>query len=225
MPGDLAIREALEAFGIHPTANAWETTIEALYEDLERAADGLNLTRIRGRSEVLVKHVLDSLLGAAAFPRLATKTLRIADVGCGAGFPGLPLAICFPALEAVEIDSTRKKSAYTAGAIERLRIANARAVWGRARELARTAGHQGQYDLVVTRAVGPTPRVIRECRRLARPDGGILAYSTPAAIDAEHKETIREAGKAGLKAVASPIFQLPGDAGARRFWILTAADG
>ena len=70
----------------------------------------LNLTRITGREEIIVKHLLDSILPAKFLP----SSGHALDVGTGAGFPGIPLKIVYPDLQMVLLDSSRKKVSFLA---------------------------------------------------------------------------------------------------------------
>ena len=79
------------------------------FELLTAANADFNLMRITSREDFEVKHVADSLAVARCFPELAEKSWRIADIGCGAGFPSVVLAAAFPHLDVRAIDSTHKK--------------------------------------------------------------------------------------------------------------------
>ncbi len=196
--------------------------IDTFYDILSTANSRTNLTRITDREDFQTKHVADSLLGAVVLPNLQTEELSVADVGCGGGFPGIPLALAFPNLEVTEIDSTGKKIACVKKFIKALKL-NGRAVQGRARELSRQPEHRHQYDVVTARAVSETPKLITECRHLLKPGGILLAYKTPEQLADERQLVTREVGKRGFTATASAIYQLPEDLGKRQFWILTFA--
>ncbi|MEM7236113.1 MAG: 16S rRNA (guanine(527)-N(7))-methyltransferase RsmG, partial [Planctomycetota bacterium] len=200
----------------------YEVRIEHFYAELLKANDECNLTRITDREDFLLKHVVDSLLAPLAFPALATETLQIADVGCGGGIPGIPLALAFPGLACTEIDSVAKKIERVDRFLRELGLSSSRAIAGRARELARQDEHLGAYDVVIARAVSETPKLIKECRRLLRPGGALLAYKTPEQLESERTLVEREAKKAKLSVRTSDIYRLPQDAGSRQFWILAS---
>ena len=124
-----------------------------------------NLTRITEPQEFWEKHIWDSLLGTAPFfgsdHSLAvfkdhinlTQNLNIIDIGTGAGFPGLPVAIAKPEWSITMVDSTRKKIRFIIEAIAKLKLTNAQAIVGRAETLGQQTIHREKYDLALIRAV------------------------------------------------------------------------
>ena len=98
-----------------------------------------NLTRITEENDFNIKHVADSLGLALCFPELPKESLRIADLGCGAGFPSLILALAFPHWHITSIDSTGKKINFVRSAAEKLGLSNLMwsppALWQRRRAL------------------------------------------------------------------------------------------
>lgn len=115
-------------------------------------------------------HVADSLAGLAIEElRLAR---RIADVGAGAGFPGLPLAVALPAARVDLIESARRKAAVIERLVDSAGVSNAHVVAARAEEWAAGRG-RGTYDAVCARAVGPLPLLVEYAAPLLR-DGGVL---------------------------------------------------
>lgn len=217
-----AVDEFLRGAGIDVSATAW-SQLDEIFERMTATNREYNLTRITGYDEFLVKHVADSLLVAAAIPDFLTTQTTVADVGCGAGFPGLALALVFPECDFVAIDSVAKKTSFVNDTIAAIGLDNCRVVCGRARELGRQPAHAAGYGCVLARAVSDSGALIGECRRLLRPGGALVNYRTPDAIAAESQTTAREAAKYKLTSTVSPVFQLPGDNGARQFMILRQA--
>jgi len=192
-----------------------------LYDDLVEANRATNLTRITAAEEFWLLHVADSLAVGLAAPELLTEPLAVADVGCGAGFPALPLAWANPALAVTAIDSRGRKIDFVRREIERLGLSRCRALAGRARELARLPEHAGAYDAVLLRAVGTPAKMLRECRAMTAPGGRIIFYTTAAAADEHREASAREARKLGLELSESPTIALPHAAGQRKFVIAT----
>jgi 16S rRNA (guanine527-N7)-methyltransferase len=123
----------------------------ALLDELERWNKSYNLTAIGSREEMITHHLLDSL---SISPDLAGT--RIADVGAGAGFPGLPLAIANPARQFTLIDSSGKKARFIAHAARTLELRNVSAVHSRAQDLR----PQVPFDTVTARALAPLPELL-----------------------------------------------------------------
>jgi 16S rRNA (guanine527-N7)-methyltransferase len=114
----------------------------------------MNLTSITDPAEVAIKHLLDSLVILPIIRTLYRDgPLRLFDVGSGAGFPGLPLAIAMPALEVTLIEATGKKVDFMRHAIEVTATDNARPIKARAEELAHEDRQRGSAELVTARAV------------------------------------------------------------------------
>ena len=207
----------LRAQGIEPPPD-FEARARELHSLLVAANARQNLTRITDYDEFLVKHILDSLLVLAVVPELRTSQLEVLDLGCGGGFPGLPLAMACPKAEFTELDSTRKKIVAVEGFIADLGLENCSAVQARANEY----GHRfpRSFDLVLARAVSVGAKLITESQKLLRRGARLIAYKTPAAIERERAETREAAKQARVKVRSSQVFELPDDAGERQFLII-----
>ena len=211
----------LNSIDLDTVPRDWAERITELFHHVISSNTQFNLTRITSFREFLFKHIADSILLKRVIPRIKNESLTIADVGCGAGFPGIPLALFFFRSTFVEIESNRRKGAFVKSLIHSLNLTNCIAVTGRARELARTPEFKGKFDLVLARAVKTTAVMIRECRHLLRPDTGILAvYKTPATVVLERIVASREASKYKLHLTESPVFALPNNYGRRQFHLV-----
>jgi 16S rRNA (guanine527-N7)-methyltransferase len=136
----------------------------------------INLTAITDPAEVATRHFLDSLTVALALPDgMRAGKSRLLDVGAGAGFPGVPLAIAFPDWRVTLLEATGKKVRFLEAAIADLGLSNARAVQGRAEELAREPAYRAQFDVVTARAVATLPTLLEYCAPFARVGGLTIA--------------------------------------------------
>ncbi|MBF6591493.1 MAG: 16S rRNA (guanine(527)-N(7))-methyltransferase RsmG [Ktedonobacterales bacterium] len=136
----------------------------------------VNLTAITAPAEVVTRHFLDSLTCAAALPAAVREGgTALLDVGSGAGFPGLPLAIVFPNWHVTLLEATGKKVDFLAAVITALGLLNARALAGRAEEVAQRPGQRGAYDLVTARAVAALPTLLEYCCPFVGVGGRIVA--------------------------------------------------
>jgi 16S rRNA (guanine527-N7)-methyltransferase len=201
------------------TAHSPLAAMEMLYIELVAANRQFNLTRITDEPDYWRLHVADSLAVGQVCPELLTGPLRVADVGCGAGFPLLPLAWANPAGEFVGIEATRKKVNFIAGQIEKLDLANASVHHAQAREAARVAPLAGSFDVVVFRAVGLAGKVLKDVRGLLAPGGRVIAWKAPPAVADERELTAREADKYNFAVTESPVVDLPDGNEQRQFVI------
>jgi 16S rRNA (guanine527-N7)-methyltransferase len=118
-------------------------------------------------------HVADSLTGLAV-PELA-QAGRIADVGAGAGFPGLALAVALPGSQVDLVESVGRKCAFMQRAIDEAGIANATVLNTRSEDLASEAGRES-YDIVTARAVGRLSTLAELASPLLKPNGTLIAW-------------------------------------------------
>jgi 16S rRNA (guanine527-N7)-methyltransferase len=137
-----------------------------LVAELGRWSSRINLTAIRDPQEMVSGHILDSL---AVRPHI--KGPRVIDIGTGAGFPGLPLAIVEPAIEFVLLDSNGKKVSFVRHVIGELGLGNAVAIKARAEDYA----PGNRFDTVIARALASVPRLVELSAHLVGEDGQLLA--------------------------------------------------
>jgi 16S rRNA (guanine527-N7)-methyltransferase len=137
-----------------------------LTAELARWNRSYNLTAITSPVALVTHHLLDSL---AVSPDLAGT--RIADAGTGAGFPGLPLAVCNPQRHFTLIDSTVKKLRFVSHAARLIELANVSVVHARVETLQVDA----PFDTVVARAFAPIPGLLEKVAPLCGPETRVLA--------------------------------------------------
>ncbi|MCW3034352.1 MAG: methyltransferase GidB [Solirubrobacterales bacterium] len=158
--GELSRRYGLDDASLPQLAALWDR----LSED-DRAP-----TAVRGRREVLNRHIADSLAGLELPP--VREAARIADIGSGAGVPGVVLAAALPAT-VWTVESQQSKCAYIAALVAAAKITNVRVICSRAEEWA--AGHES-HDLVVARALAAQPVVLEYAAPLLAVGGHLVEW-------------------------------------------------
>ena len=170
-----------------------ELTSEQL-EQFKKLADFLletnkttNLTAIRDIEGVYMKHFLDSLTLEKALPENAKS---LVDIGSGAGFPGLPLAILRPDIKVLMIDSIGKKTSFIEKSIELLNLSNASVLNGRAENISTDKKFKEKFDVATARAVTFLPDLIKLCVPFIQRDGVFVAMKNENTEELEQAERI-----------------------------------
>ena len=147
------------------------------YQELIEWNKKINLTAITDCSSVQVKHFLDSLTITLALreEEVARPDFNIADIGTGAGFPGVPLKILFPQPRLVLIEPTTKKTAFLHHIIHKLELENVEVLNARAEEAAHLPLYREQFALVLSRAVAPLPTLVELTLPFCRLGGRFIA--------------------------------------------------
>lgn len=148
------------------------------YELLVERNKVMNLTAITDPAEVAQKHFADSALPLEL--SLIPPGARCADVGTGAGFPGVPLLILRPDIELTLIDSLQKRVAFLEDVLKELGL-TARCVHARAEDAGRSKDLRGYFDVALSRAVAPVNVLAELTFPLLKTGGVSLMYKGPAA--------------------------------------------
>jgi len=174
-----ALTEAVGQWGIE-TPDSAVAQMESHYRAMVEANRTINLTRITDPVEAAVKHYADSLSLLLWVRDRQVRVTTIIDVGTGAGFPALPLALLRPDWQITAIDGTAKKVAFVRRISESLGLANLDVVHAHS-----THWPDGpRADLVLVRAVGRLSKCMQQMAGYVRPGGHLVAYKTPLADDA-----------------------------------------
>ena len=142
----------LDTLGWQPSDHQ-QQIFQTLYERILAGNQRLNLTRITDPEEFWEKHLWDSIRGIVPWLLGNRPHLKIMDIGTGAGFPGLPIAIVIPEAEVTLLDSTGKKVVFLEQLVAELGIKNGVPIVGRVEAIAQKSEHRQVYDWVTLRAV------------------------------------------------------------------------
>lgn len=148
---------------------------EAYYTELFDWNSRVNLTSITDYIEVQVKHFLDSLTVVLAAEDRLKPGARIIDIGSGAGFPGIPIKIVFPAADLHLVESVGKKTAFLLQLVRKLGLDCVSVHTGRAEALAREPELRESFDLVLIRGVAKLPLLLEYALPFCRTGGMIVA--------------------------------------------------
>ena len=170
--------------------SASEQQLEQMFNLAERLVEVnqvMNLTAITDEDGIILRHFVDSLLISKYIEENAT----IIDVGCGAGFPTLPLAIMRPDLKITALDSTEKRIRYVDETAKMLGLENVCAIAARAEDHAKLAGVRESFDYATARAVASLPILCELTIPFIKVGGKLVAMKSKGA--AEEFEASRSA--------------------------------
>ena len=166
----------------------------------------MNLTAITEPEEVAVKHIIDSLL---AYDEKVFPGKLLADVGTGAGFPGIPLKIYCPELKVVLLDSLAKRLKFLDNVIETLGLKDITCVHLRAEDAGQNKDHREKYDLVTARAVARLSVLSEYCLPLVKQGGYFIAMKGSKFVE-EIAEGRTAVGILGGEIISAEEVKLPG---------------
>lgn len=172
----------------------------------------MNLTGDTDFAVALYRHYLDSL-APLRLEGLFAHGARVIDVGSGAGFPGLPLAIIRPDLQVTLLDALQKRISFLAAVVEELGLTHVRLVHARAEDGARNPEHRERYDLAVARAVAPLPVLCELMLPFVAVGGRMFCYKGPAAQD-----ELEAGGRAARMLGGGALEVLPADVPGQPDW-------
>jgi len=200
-----ATREALERGLAQLELEASPAQFESLCALAQRVAawgERINLTGHRGELAVVRRLVLD----AAALLRAAPPCASLADLGSGAGFPGLPIAILRPEIRVTLVEARQRRHHFQRAVCRELGLANVSAVWGRAEDVAPTP-----HGAVVAQAVAQADRVLAWMLPWAEPNGWLLIPGG--------EQPPKPTATRGLCGIEVRPYQVPESGPARTLWL------
>lgn len=197
-------KQTLQQHGIELT-DAQLQQFRIYYEELVEWNEKMNLTAITDQPSVYLKHFYDSI--SAAFHLDFTGALKICDVGAGAGFPSIPLKICFPDLHVTIVDSLNKRIQFLTHLSEKLGLADVQFVHSRAEDFGQSAQRE-TFDLVTARAVARLSVLSELCVPLVK-EGGRFAALKAASAPEELKDAEKALQMLGVELEGEHTFLLP----------------
>jgi 16S rRNA (guanine527-N7)-methyltransferase len=186
------LHAALEPWKMAPTPEQLAQMFEH-YQAMVAANRTMNLTRITEPADAAIKHYADSLASLAWARDRGVEFKTLLDIGTGAGFPAVPLAVMAPHVAVTALDGTAKKIEFLRQAAVEIGLTNLRAEHAHSEHWPT----KRRFDLVVARAVGPLDKCVRAGARFLKRDGWLVAYKTtgmdPMEVD-EAEASLREFG-------------------------------
>jgi 16S rRNA (guanine527-N7)-methyltransferase len=203
-----------ELFSVWQDTLNWQPTpqqqalFQQLYQEILQGNKKLNLTRITEPEAFWEKHLWDSLAGISPWLNADEFFPEVIDIGTGAGFPGLPIAIVKPQSTMTLLDSTQKKIVFLEQLITQLNLKNVSTITGRAERVNLVPSYEKHFDLALVRAVAAPPI----CAKYALPflkTGGIAILYRGNWTTEEEQELETIAKKWGGQLQSVEAFQTP----------------
>lgn len=153
-----------------------QALFQRLYELIIEGNRQLNLTRITNPEDFWEKHLWDSLRGIKFLISAEKEEIKIIDLGTGAGFPGIPVAICVENCTVNLVDSTKKKINFINNILPILNLDRVIATTCRAEEIGRDRQHRETYDIALIRAVSSATACVEYALPLLKQGGLAVIY-------------------------------------------------
>lgn len=164
------LSQQITSLGLDAT-NGMLKRLSAYYNMVVECNKAFNLTAILEEKDFAIKHFADSLAGVSLIP----KNAKLLDIGSGAGFPSMPIAIAREDVKVVALDSTAKKMTFVANCARELGVNNLSTVSGRAED---QKNMFGSFDVVTARAVSALPILLELAMPMLKVGGIFIAYKT-----------------------------------------------
>lgn len=187
------------------------------FELLVEWNEKMNLTAITDLEGVYLKHFYDSI--SASFYFDFTKVSSVCDVGAGAGFPSLPIKICFPDLHVTIVDSLNKRITFLNHLSEQLNLKNVEFVHSRAEEFGQNVKYREKFDVATARAVARLSVLSEFCLPLVKKGGNFVALKAAAGPE-ELKEANKAINTLGGSLKEEFAYQLPIEDSERTIYII-----
>jgi len=179
---------------------------QVYYELLVETNKAMNLTTITEEKDIVTKHFIDSIILGNYIHIDGGKVI---DVGTGAGFPGIPLAIIWPGTEFTLMDSLNKRIVFLNNVVEECGLCNVETVHSRAEDLGHNVSYRERYGYCVSRAVANMSVLLEYCIPFLKTGGSFISYKSGKAGE-EIGNSRNAQKKLGCRYIQSYNFELPG---------------
>lgn len=146
------------------------------YDHMIEMNQVMNLTSITEEDEVILKHFYDSMSVIKYYD--FHDQMNVIDVGTGAGFPGIPLAILLPNVQFTLMDSLNKRITFLKEVVQKCGLKNVECIHSRAEELAKDGDYRENYDVCVSRAVANLSVLLEYCIPFIKKGGKFISYKS-----------------------------------------------
>jgi 16S rRNA (guanine527-N7)-methyltransferase len=168
---------------------------DSYYRLIESWNQKINLVSYQTEQEIFLRHFLDSLWCSKVIEK---ECIRVLDLGSGAGFPGLPLKICFPELEMTLLEAQKKRCLFLNEVVVVLKLKEIAVVNGRAEDLGHEVQYREKFDGVVVRAVASLATLAELALPLLKSGGQLIAMKSKEIqqeLDESHEALLILGGK------------------------------
>ena len=201
MPVTAMLRKGLQELGLSPGEDLINAFMTFLSE-LKKWNKAYNLTGLHKDEDIIIKHFLDSLLYLKALP---AGEIRVADIGSGAGFPGIPIKIIRPEIEMYLVEPTKKKCAFLNHIVRRLGLKKTEVIEKRIEEIKVSRELSAPVDIVLSRALFDVKEFVKKASHILKPNGRLILSKGPKVT--EELETLGEI-RYELLDVSLPLTQI-----------------
>ncbi len=214
MIGDELQRLAIEMGLCLPGASV--PAFERFVDELKKWNRKINLTAIRNDTDIVIKHLVDSLM----FATVVADSETVLDIGSGAGFPAIPLAITRPDVSVVSVDAVGKKISFQRHVSRLLTLSRFEAVHARVEELQESRARH--FDVIVSRAFSSLDLFVTLAAPFLKSGGRMVAMKGPA-VRGEHEDVEDKLRDRGFEITSIREYLLPQNRGERVLVTITAS--